>query len=52
MKELKKKCKCGHGKESHAPLYCQGIFNNNKDDYDGECCVQYRKDGKIKCCPC
>lgn len=52
MKELKKKCKCGHRKEVHAPLSLQGIIIEGSDEYDGECCVQYRKDGKIKCCPC
>ena len=53
VKELKQECECGHAKEVHAPISLQGIYNDNKDEYDGECCVQYRgRDGYIKCCSC
>lgn len=44
---VKQKCKCGHGRDVHAPNGKRG------GDFDGECCVQYRgKDGFIKCCKC
>lgn len=52
INNLKQKCGCTHKKEDHAPLSLQGIYNGNKDEFDGECCVIYRKDENLKCCPC
>lgn len=49
------KCKCGHGRDVHAPLYLQEIYDGDrrKDACDGECCVQYPgKDGFLKACYC
>lgn len=44
---VKIKCKCGHGKDVHAPNGKRG------GDYDGECCVIYRgPDGLLKSCYC
>lgn len=44
---VKIKCKCGHGKDVHAPNGKKG------GDYDGECCVIYRDpNGNLKSCPC
>lgn len=43
--ELDKKCKCGHKKDVH-------MNKGWQDNYDGECCIIYRKDGEIKSCPC
>ena len=46
---MKIKCKCGHARDVHAPLHLQGIYNNNNDECDGECCVIYRiREGPLK----
>lgn len=42
----KQKCKCGHGKDIHAPK--KGV-----EGYDGECCVIYRGENReLKSCYC